>query len=262
MAYFNVPENPEFTKEIRKFETTDPAHADLFNNVVQALINNEVFIKKMAEQLYATAVASSESYTNEVYQQATGYVDQKISDLINGAPSTLDTLGEIASAMEDNKDVVEALDTAIGSKVSETEFDSYKKETEKLLGNINISSIGDGTLTGAINELKTAFARIGSFRNYTVYYDRQDYSLSTLLNTLHYELQKLTSNTAFTATLQSGSAYGVFGFYSPDVGGGEYGAMHIIQYNNSTIKQWYASLHANTIKLSDVINIQTPNSTI
>lgn len=50
MGKFEVPENPEYTEDIRKFETTDPGHADLLNAVVQALVNNEAFLKKMAEQ--------------------------------------------------------------------------------------------------------------------------------------------------------------------------------------------------------------------
>lgn len=45
------------------------------------------------------------------------YTDAKIADLINGAPSTLDTLGEIADAMERGQTVVEALNAAIGTKV-------------------------------------------------------------------------------------------------------------------------------------------------
>jgi len=60
-----------------------------------------------------------------VYTQATGYTDQKIADLINGAPGTLDTLGEIAQAMQDNKDVVQALDQAIGTKASQAELDGH-----------------------------------------------------------------------------------------------------------------------------------------
>ena len=35
MGNYELPENPEYIEEIRKFETTDPAHADLFNGVVQ-----------------------------------------------------------------------------------------------------------------------------------------------------------------------------------------------------------------------------------
>lgn len=50
MGNLMVPENPEYTEEIRKFETTDPAHADLLNQVAQALLNNEAFLKRLAEQ--------------------------------------------------------------------------------------------------------------------------------------------------------------------------------------------------------------------
>ncbi len=63
------------------------------------------------------------------YQQATGYTNQKIADLIGGAPTTLDTLGEIADAMAENADVVAALNVAIGKKANEAEFDSHAKNT-------------------------------------------------------------------------------------------------------------------------------------
>ena len=48
--------------------------------------------------------------------EAKKYTDEEIAELINGAPTTLDTLGEIATAMAENADVVEALNLAIGSK--------------------------------------------------------------------------------------------------------------------------------------------------
>lgn len=60
-----------------------------------------------------------------VYQQSTGYTDAKIAELIDGAPSTLDTLGEIAQAMQDNENVVEALESAIGSKAPQAELDGH-----------------------------------------------------------------------------------------------------------------------------------------
>lgn len=49
-------------------------------------------------------------------EEAKNYTDTEIANLINSAPTTLDTLGEIAAAMEENADVVQALDDAIGSK--------------------------------------------------------------------------------------------------------------------------------------------------
>lgn len=44
------------------------------------------------------------------------YVDQKVSDLVNSAPETLDTLGELATAMQENESVIEALNSAITNK--------------------------------------------------------------------------------------------------------------------------------------------------
>lgn len=49
------------------------------------------------------------------------YVDGKIADLVNSAPTTLDTLGEIAAAIQDNEDVVGALNSAIGNKVDKVD---------------------------------------------------------------------------------------------------------------------------------------------
>ena len=60
---------------------------------------------------------------------AKSYTDTKISNLINGAPETLDTLGEIATAMNDNKDVVEALQTAVGSKANASDLSSHTGNT-------------------------------------------------------------------------------------------------------------------------------------
>ena len=47
MANFDVPENPEFTEDIRKLETTDPGHANIFNAVFEPIINNVLHVKKM-----------------------------------------------------------------------------------------------------------------------------------------------------------------------------------------------------------------------
>lgn len=159
MANFKVPDSPEYCEQIRKFETGDPGNASVFNAVVQLLINNDAFLKNMAER-QRQLIQQNMSNVDATYQQATGYTDQKIADLINGAPSTLDTLGEIAKAMQDNGDVVGALNDAIGSKANEAEFDSYKKATDAVLGNVDISAIGNGTVTGAINSLNMRFGGI------------------------------------------------------------------------------------------------------
>ena len=48
------------------------------------------------------------------------YVQTEVANLVNSAPETLDTLGEVAKAIEDNETVVEALNAAIGNKADTT----------------------------------------------------------------------------------------------------------------------------------------------
>ena len=59
------------------------------------------------------------------YHNSNLYTDEKIAELINGAPTTLDTLKEISDAMTEHEEVVEALNDAIGKKANETEFNSH-----------------------------------------------------------------------------------------------------------------------------------------
>lgn len=75
------------------------------------------------------ALAEAKEYANDVYTNSNLYTDEKIADLINGAPTTLDTLKEIADAMAENEIVVEALDEAIGTKANQTELDSHTGNT-------------------------------------------------------------------------------------------------------------------------------------
>lgn len=52
-----------------------------------------------------------------VLGQAKAYADTKVSDLIDGAPAAMDTLKELAEAIEGNSGVMDALQSAIGNKV-------------------------------------------------------------------------------------------------------------------------------------------------
>lgn len=62
---------------------------------------------------------------DDAYANSNKYTDQKIADLINGAPETMDTLKEVADAIEKNKSVVEALDKSIGTKANQNELDTH-----------------------------------------------------------------------------------------------------------------------------------------
>lgn len=104
---------------------------------------------------------------------AKSYTDSAIGDLINGAPTTLDTLGEIATAMEDHISVVDALDKAIGTKANASDLASHTGNKSNPhgvtaaqvgLGNVGnfkaVSTVASQGLTNA--EKSNARANIGA----------------------------------------------------------------------------------------------------
>lgn len=86
--------------------------------------------EEFAAKLNASAAdaytkTESDTKTAAALNEAKQYTDNEISELINGAPTTLDTLGEIATAMAENADVVEALNSAIGSKAAAADLTAH-----------------------------------------------------------------------------------------------------------------------------------------
>lgn len=71
-------------------------------------------------------LSEAKKYSDATYQQATGYADKVAADLIGGAPETLNTINKIADAVKDNKDVVSALNDAIGKKTNQKEFETHE----------------------------------------------------------------------------------------------------------------------------------------
>ncbi|MBQ2006793.1 MAG: tail fiber domain-containing protein [Bacteroidales bacterium] len=81
------------------------------------------------EQINAL-IPSLEGYATE------SFVNTKIAELINGAPTTLDTLKEIADAFAQSQDVIEALDEAIGKKANQSDLTALAARVAANEGNI------------------------------------------------------------------------------------------------------------------------------
>ena len=86
---------------------------------------------------YSDVGADQAGAAAAAYQQAAGYTDLQIANLINGAPDTLDTLKEISDAMAESQDVVDALQAAIGDKADEADFEGHVNNDT-----IHISKVG------------------------------------------------------------------------------------------------------------------------
>lgn len=81
------------------------------------------------------------------FQEAKNYTNTAIANLVDSAPETLNTLNELAVAIQDNEDVVEALNQSIGSK------------QDTLISGTNIKTVNGQSLLGEgdleIQEFKT-----------------------------------------------------------------------------------------------------------
>ena len=97
-------------------------------------VNLEPYAKK--EDLPSVEGLASEAYVNEKFNSieipdvdfsglaTEEYVQTAIADLVGSAPDTLNTLDELAAALEDNSDIVGTLTTAIGNKADKSEIPS------------------------------------------------------------------------------------------------------------------------------------------
>ena len=80
------------------------------------------------------------------------YVGQRLSDLINGAPETADTLKELSDLISTNADVIETLNAAIGNKVDKVDGKGLSANdfTTALLNKLN------GIATGSTKVAKSS----------------------------------------------------------------------------------------------------------
>ena len=92
---------------------------------------------------YATSDA-----VNNAIATSKSYTDTSIANLINGAPTTLDTLKEIADAMAANENVVDALEEAIGTKASQSDLDALSGRVTTTESSISTNKTAISTLQG------------------------------------------------------------------------------------------------------------------
>lgn len=67
--------------------------------------------------------------TNTTQIATTAFVQTAVSNLVNSAPETLDTLGEIADALKDNADIVDVLNESIATKANASDLTSHTSNT-------------------------------------------------------------------------------------------------------------------------------------
>lgn len=95
-------------------------HNDLYYTEIEInnLLNEKVNISALNNYYTKTEV---EQFHDEIKD----YVDDEVTALVNSAPETLDTLGELAEAFQENEEVVDVLNEAIATKYSSSNPPPY-----------------------------------------------------------------------------------------------------------------------------------------
>lgn len=143
--------------------------------------------------------ADASGSANTALTNAKSYTDTKIADLINGAPTTLDTLGEIANAMEENQSVVDALNTAIGTKANTSDLNSHINNksnphsvTKSQVGLGNVPNVATNDQTPSYTEA-TSLAKLLSGEKLSIAFGKISKAITDLISHIGDSVKHITS---------------------------------------------------------------------
>lgn len=104
------------------------SHDDMYYTETE--IDTKLSAKADASHTH-TGVYDASGAAASALTSANAYTDSKIDALVGeGASTTLDTIGEISSAIEDNQDAIDLLNAAIANKANTTDLNSHANDTE------------------------------------------------------------------------------------------------------------------------------------
>ena len=149
MPNFTVKDPPEYNENLQMLKPTDPAHANKFNPLFEALLNNEAFLKLAAEKLAETIKVHIESTASHVTAQ----------DKLNWnakASTTAATQG--AAGLMSAGDKKKLDEVAANAEVNQNAFSNIKAGTVTIDANGKTSTLvleaGDNITISADNATK------------------------------------------------------------------------------------------------------------
>ena len=98
--------------------------------------------------------ATASAITNDTTVATTAYVTTAVSNLIGGAPAALDTLNELAAALDDDASYAATITTALAGKIGTTA--TFGGDVSGTYDNIVISDDSHNHIIGNVDGLQTA----------------------------------------------------------------------------------------------------------
>ena len=137
-------------------------------------------LKELVGTLPETATASN----------VVGYVDEKVAALVDGAPETLDTLKELADALNNQPDAITALTNTISQKADASALEALQQTVEKNKG-------ASDTVSTKVNALDAILNGFGGTDEPATVKD----SLEELKTTLTTKVDQNTVNTSIASAV-------------------------------------------------------------
>lgn len=109
------------TNEVNRAKAAEKSNADN----ITAESDRAAARENKIENDIVDAINSLTAAINAAKSASNAYTNQKIADLIGGAPAALDTLKEIADALQENSEAMETLNSAIGNKASKSDLTAH-----------------------------------------------------------------------------------------------------------------------------------------
>lgn len=207
-------------------EGEDTPSAGLDKEQLQAYLDEHRYVTEddiagLIPDVDLTGYATEEYVRNQLSPYATKTdVSTAIANLVNGAPTTLDTLKEIADALAENEDVVDALEAAIGTKANasdvytksqiDAEFEDYETSLATKAAKSDLTTL-QGYFSNGIAKKATADASGNVITSYYTPIATHN-ALATRVGTAETDITNLTKNKADKATTLAG--YGITNAYT------------------------------------------------
>lgn len=213
MAYLEIPTEPGFSQDIEKCRIDTPVHADYINAFLNIFMQNDVFLKNLAQ---------------EIYVQSTEYADKGIADLLGGAQEDMDTIKELGDCIAENRDAMDVLNAAIAKKANQAELNSHTgngtihittSERNNWNGKANQTDLsshaGNGTihLTASERNIWNKKVNQKDFNDYSVLMEKivntkaSVDAIKDLSNTINGLYQKTPKYITAEVTAQNGNVY-------------------------------------------------------
>ena len=200
------------TMDINVNDPTITLSGDLSGSATMTNLGNVTISAVVADDSHNHVISNVDGLQTALDAKTTpGYVDTQITNLIGGAPGTLNTLNELAAAINDDASYASTLTTQLGTKVAKTSSQALSTAANAMTisGHTITLNRGDGTTDAVTVPDNNTTYSIGdgglTQKNFTSTLKSKLDGIATSANNYSLPFSYTSANTANTVVKRDGS---------------------------------------------------------